>query len=331
MKRCSAFLLVLLLGSGVAGAAGKPRPPGQPKTGPGGADYAHAAVKETSLGTGDTQVWFFEPDRPAPKTAPVVVLLHGWGAMDPRAYRAWIDHLARRGNLVIYPRYQASFLTRPETMTSNAAAAIRAALAALRKPGHVSPDTSKLAAAGHSLGGVIAANFAAGAKALGVPQPQAVLSVEPGDSKGSHTARRLGRKLKSILTDYSTVPTGTLFVVVVGDEDVMVGARTAKKIWAGIGHLPKKDRDFLLVGSDRHGSPGLAAGHFFPAGASGLGGRLGVDALDYYGTWKLLDGLTDAAFHGKNRKYALGNTPEQQFMGEWSDGTPVKKLRALTQ
>jgi hypothetical protein len=52
-----------------------------------------------------------------------------------------------------------------------------------------------------------------------------------------------------------------------------------------------------------------------------------VNALDYYGTWKLFDGLIDAAFTGKNRDYALGNTPQQRFMGVWSDGVPVKELK----
>jgi hypothetical protein len=45
-----------------------------------------------------------------------------------------------------------------------------------------------------------------------------------------------------------------------------------------------------------------------------------------YGLWKLFDGLSDAAFFGKNREYALGNTPQQRFMGKWSDGVPVKEL-----
>jgi hypothetical protein len=54
-----------------------------------------------------------------------------------------------------------------------------------------------------------------------------------------------------------------------------------------------------------------------------------VNALDYYGTWKLFDGLTDAAFTGKNREYALGNTRQQRFMGVWSDGVPVKELKVI--
>ena len=48
--------------------------------------------------------------------------------------------------------------------------------------------------------------------------------------------------------------------------------------------------------------------------------------MDYYSTWKLFDALTDYAFYGINGKFCLGNTPEQKNMGNWSDGTPVKKL-----
>jgi hypothetical protein len=53
------------------------------------------------------------------------------------------------------------------------------------------------------------------------------------------------------------------------------------------------------------------------------------DALDFYGFWKLFDALTDAAFYGKNRVYALGNTPQQRYMGAGSDGRPVKELVIL--
>jgi len=54
--------------------------------------------------------------------------------------------------------------------------------------------------------------------------------------------------------------------------------------------------------------------------------RLFVDPLDYYGCWKLLDGLIDGTHHGKNLKYALGNTKEQRYMGLWSDGISVKEM-----
>jgi hypothetical protein len=30
-------------------------------------------------------------------------------------------------------------------------------------------------------------------------------------------------------------------------------------------------------------------------------------------------------------QYALGDTPEQRYMGQWSDGTAVLELKATTQ
>jgi hypothetical protein len=51
--------------------------------------------------------------------------------------------------------------------------------------------------------------------------------------------------------------------------------------------------------------------------------------MDYYGYWKFFDGLTNAAFYGRNRVYALGDTPQQRFMGLWSDGIPVKEPRVI--
>ena len=103
--------------------------------------------------------------------------------------------------------------------------------------------------------------------------------------------------------------------------------------------------------SDSHGTPPLLASHRAPtamdkdydsgegvgSGPGGIGSvqisrrvrpeTMLINALDYYGTWKLFDALTDAAFNGKNRDYALGNTPQQRFMGVWSDGVPVKELK----
>ena len=50
------------------------------------------------------------------------------------------------------------------------------------------------------------------------------------------------------------------------------------------------------------------------------------NTLDFYGYWKLADGLLDAAFRDTHREYALGNTPEQRSLGYLSDGTPVTPL-----
>jgi hypothetical protein len=52
-----------------------------------------------------------------------------------------------------------------------------------------------------------------------------------------------------------------------------------------------------------------------------------LDALDWYGTWKLTDALLACVFAGAWCEHAFGNTPEQRFMGTWSDGVPVTELQ----
>ena len=62
-------------------------------------------------GQGGKEYWIYEPDRPKPKTAPVVIFLHGWSGTNPLYYGAWIDHIVKRGNIVVFPRYQSNILT----------------------------------------------------------------------------------------------------------------------------------------------------------------------------------------------------------------------------
>jgi hypothetical protein len=82
--------------------------------------------------------------------------------------------------------------------------------------------------------------------------------------------------------------------------------------------------------SDAHGSPALEADHLAPLAVWNSNNfTVLVNGLDYYGTWKLFDGLYEAAFYGKNKEYALGNSSQQRFMGLWSDGKPVKELIIL--
>lgn len=351
-----------LAAAGRAAARGVPaRPPQQPRRGPGGAAARHGRVIGSVHGEGERQFWLFEPAEPAPESAPVVVLLHGWGAMVPWPYGAWIDHLVRRGYIIIYPRYQASLLTVPVHMTEHAAAAVRAALALLQQGSHVRPALDRVAFVGHSLGGVLAANLAAQARARGLSVPRALMVVQPGDPPRS--LLNIGRGQPSIMADYRAIDPETLMLVVVGDRDATVGQETARAIFYGASRVPPENKDFVAILSDWHGRPPLVADHYLPtaiAPAPGatelllpgenLPGRwatwalvrtLGIltgqvrpeqrlkppDALDFYGTWKLLDGLLEAAFYGRHRRFALGDTPEQRFMGFWSDGVPVRELQ----
>ncbi|NOZ64331.1 MAG: alpha/beta hydrolase fold domain-containing protein [Caldiserica bacterium] len=336
-----------------------PRPPQQPATGPGGRDYRHAGVTKSVYGEGDTQYWIFEPAKPTPESAPLIIFNHGWSAMNPKTYGAWIDHLVKRGNIVVYPRYQATLRTSTKKFTQNAIQAVKDAIHQLQKGNHVKPQLDKFAIVGHSAGGQVTANMAALAKSSGLPIPKAIMCVQPG--------KTWAKKERAIipLTDLSKIPGNILLLTVVGDRDNIARDIDAKKIFYQTPQIPLSNKDFIILVSDEHGKPPLVANHFAPAAVdesydsgeaaeskkqSGflrsifrqrLRERISkrkekdeneltetnsVNALDYYGLWKLFDGLCDAAFYGKNREYALGNTPKQRFMGKWSDGTPVKEL-----
>jgi hypothetical protein len=69
--------------------------------------------------------------RPAEQTRPTVVFLHGWGAVDPRAYGPWVRHLVARGSAVVLPRYQSSAVSLPAEALENALRGVRAAFARL--------------------------------------------------------------------------------------------------------------------------------------------------------------------------------------------------------
>lgn len=358
MNRAVKLLLIqlvvaALLALSIAAEAALPTPPGQPVKGPGGRQQMHDSVTMARFGMGDSEYWLYTPADPVPPSAPVIVFLHGWGGMDPVSYGAWIDHLVLRGNIVIYPRYQDTLFTPPTAMTENALLAVNDALVRLAEAG-VKPQTENLAIIGHSLGGVIAANLACEAATGRMPPPRALMLVEPGDSKNSTTAEAfgLGRDIPSIMRDYSAIPADTLLLCLVGAEDQMAGAGAARTIFYGATGVSRGSRDYVMVNSDRRGTPQLIADHFAPLAPDEryrgekhsrlrdrLRDRMGkylpvaermegasVDALDYFGFWKLADALTEYAFHGVNREYALGCTYEQKNMGKWSDGVPVLTL-----
>ncbi|MBE3582716.1 MAG: hypothetical protein IMX01_01225 [Limnochordaceae bacterium] len=329
-----------------------PAPPAQPVAGPGGRQYVHGTVHVEEYGSGPYHYWLFEPTDPTPERAPVVVFLHGWGALDPVPYQKWIDHLVRRGNVVIYPKYQESVLTSPEDMDAAVRWAVTDAWRRLGEPQHVHPlRMDRLVVLGHSLGAVLGLNLAAGlaggsnsgaqasgagAEEIGTQPPpvQGLLLMEPGDTGG----RYLGWSIPTVLHPelYGELPASTLVALVVGDQTESLVRQTSTVIWQSLRSIPNENKDFIRMQSDDHGQPALVADHFAPTAvadsfprmlASGLGG-MPTDALDFYGFWKLADALIDVVYRdGRNREFVLGGGQAQTWMGQWSDGQPVKPLQ----
>jgi acetyl esterase/lipase len=253
--------VLILLGPILAAclcAGEKPQAPAQPASGPGGSDYKHAAVRQAKYGQGGTEFHLFEPAEPVPVEAPVIVFLHGWTAIDPWLYGAWIEHLTKRGNIVIHCRYQESALTPPVVFTSNCVAAVKAALEELSTPGHVKPDTRRFAIAGHSVGGLLTVNLAAVCAEHGLPDPRALLSVQPGRSV--QTGRGFGVPMENL----AMLPQNALLLCVTGERDNVCGDTDAKRILAESTAIPAERKNLVVLTEDRHGHPALTASHLAP-------------------------------------------------------------------
>lgn len=303
--------------------------PTQPTNGPGSSVYAHGSVTATNYASDEQGFWLFEPSAPVPDSADVVVLLHGLGDVNPKLYGAWIKHLTRKGNVVIYPKYQNNQLTTPEnTFNDNTGIAIRKALDTLQLPGHVKPRLANLAAVGHSYGGVLAPNMVIQHATYNLPAFKALFSVE-----GAIIAAQV------MLPSYNTMPSDVKMLVMVGSDDIVVGSAFGRELMDSTIHVGTQFKNHITLYADNTGTPTMAASHSEPlaidndydSGEMNLLSTIGaatstVDAVDYYCFWKLLDALLDCAFRNQNCNVAFGDTPEQRFMGQWSNGTAVKEL-----
>ena len=303
------FFMTSFIGS-VLSKSDNPTPPNQPSSGPGGSDYVHDDVKEYRYKWGAHQFWIFEPDSPKPESAPLIVFNHGWSSFFPITYLEWIYHMVKKGNIVVYPRYQFGFSIGYKRFTSNAIQAVKDAIQVLQHGDHVRPELDNFAIVGHSLGGGITAYMAAMALDVGLPIPKAVMPVQPMIPFGP-------------AVDLSKISSETLMVVVVGEDDNVVGDKSGKNIFYNSTQIPFSQKDFIIQVTDNYGEPDLVANHNAPVCSPYFSS---VDAMDYYCTWKLFDALTDYAFYGINGDYCLGNTSKQRYMGLWSDGIPVKEL-----
>src|SRR5439155_18424842 len=133
------------------------------------------------------------------------------------------------------------------------------------------------------------------------------------------------------------VPSSVLALIVTGSDDQFAETRQAKPIFQGITRVPDERKRYVTLYSDDHGTPPLIADHAAPLSPRDdygpaftaqqqrrramvemfTGMRDGeIDALDYYGFWRLSDALCDAAFSGRTIDAVVGS-PERLAMGRW--------------
>lgn len=316
---------LLLLAVGIALPTG-PEDEGPAPSPEAGRPERHEAMVALSFGEGPRSYWLFEPSEPRPEgPAPVVVFCHGWMSTNPGLYGAWIAHLTRRGHVVIYPRYQDDWSTPPADFLPNALEAVRDALVVLETaPGHVRPDRSRFVLVGHSAGGNLAAQLAALASELGLPEPKALACILPGEV------------LPAAGPDFGLIPSTTALVVAACEEDMIVGDGRARQIFLGASAIADDHKEFILLRSDRKADPPLVADHAAATGGLGwLDNGEGpfralqmdlatVDRLDTAVLWKAVDLAIEAGFNGKKLDDLTMRGARFQFLGQRGDGLPIR-------
>jgi dienelactone hydrolase len=262
--RLRVWSLCVLFGvAAPAWGVGPPAQPSQPESGPGGRRRSHERVTVQTFGEGADQCWVFLPDSPRPKEAPVVVFLHGWGDMNPKAYGAWIRHLVRRGQIVVFPRFQVGLRTPVDEMTPNALRAVQAAWNRLEQKGPVRPRAGQLAVVGYSIGGFVAADLAAAAPQNGLPAPGALMVVHPANGEQWMRNPRWLLRLEGL----DRIAESTLMLAVVGDADRVANDLGAREILRGATQVPRRNKALITLVSDDHPDPPLHAGHGAPRAA----------------------------------------------------------------
>lgn len=286
--------------------------PPQPASGPGGSALPYRATSTTARAQfpDDKSYWIITPTGwargdVAPAKLPLVIFLHGYGLSRPADYASWINHIARGGNVVIFPKYQGVLNFAPSSWTDNAVAAIKDAISK-SFPG-TPPDLALgMILVSHSAGGLVSANLANRFVANRLPRPRALVLAMPWYDPA------LDRSL-------SGIPSATRVLCVVGNTDSNVGRRGCDAIWDRAPQV--RSRSYVWMYGDSHGQPAVIADHFVAADAQSP-----LNVLDWNGLWKFSDAMRSCVFGGRDCGYIDGGAPLQTGLGMWSDGVPVQAM-----
>jgi hypothetical protein len=332
--RLVALIGVVLALASVAAAQTTPEvtQPAQPRSGPGGSDYRHGDWRVSSGGSGDDAWYVFEPVDPRPKSAPLAIVMHGYGEFAGYdSMYALIRHAVRKGNVVIYPRWQTNIATPCpgpydiEPCVASATKGIHDAIAYLQSSAdRVQPDLGKTSYFGFSFGGIVTANLANRFRALGLPEPRVIFLDDP------HDGALAGLGEPALDDSLSGIPSNVLLQCHSGEDGVFSEpsqgglAGSCNALFPKLRHIPRRNKDLVLTHTDAHGTPALSSDHGVCSGGPTTGGP--PDAYDWNFCWKVFDALRDCAYARKNCSYALGNDRRHVFLGKWSDGELVIPL-----
>jgi pimeloyl-ACP methyl ester carboxylesterase len=232
--------------------------PAQPASGPGGSAYAHGDWRVSSGGPGLYGWYVFEPIDPMPSSAPLAIIIHGYGEYSgyDQMYEL-IRHTVRSGNVVIYPRWQTG-LASPclgpfdvEPCLTSTRVGIYDALDFLAGDGRVHPQLDRTSYFGFSFGGIITANLANRHAAWSLPVPRAIFLDDLHDGALDGTGEPA---LDDVMDG---IPATTLVTCNVGEDGILatVGVdQSCNALFPLLSHIPDANKDLVLTHTDRHAS-----------------------------------------------------------------------------
>jgi hypothetical protein len=304
------------------------RQPSQPTSGPGGSDYPHGDWRVSSGGEGVYGWYVFEPIEPQPASAPLAIILHGYA--EYAGYNMMyelIRHTVRKGNVVIYPRWQTGLISPCagafdiDPCITSARVGIQGGLDFLAGPGRVRPQLDRASYFGFSFGGILTANLTNRHASIGLPTPRAIFIEDP------HDGANAGIGEVGLDESMEGIPSSVKLQCHSGEEGIIAlegrANSSCNALFPKLGHIPDENKDLVLLRTDRHGSPPLSSRHSVCRAGPGYSV---ADAYDWNFVWKVWDALRSCAYDGKDCEYALGDTPEHRSLGVWSDGQPVTPL-----
>ena len=190
----------------------------------------------TPIGDEGDQVWVLTPTG---EIESVVVFLHGWTATSPFDWhQPWLEHLLDGGSAVVFPRYQQGFVGDDPFKTVDA---MRVGLEA--GFAHLGEPSLPVVVAGYSHGGSLAFHYATNGLDWAIPVPDAVYSIFPREPIREQPLGDL--------------PDSVNVLVLVGEEDSVVGTEGADAFWEWLATHPEQAKEYRLI----HSTPELRAHH----------------------------------------------------------------------
>ncbi len=286
-------------------------PPGQRIRGPGGSERAHPethtergagwiAVLPDPPPTGPLKLIVFVPDRDV-FDEPGSLSSSSW-ELEP--YAGWWEHLARGGFAVIVPEEP---VDGSELGVDEVRSATGDAIISLSRRAEL--DTDGVIWAGHGLGATTATLLAADWFERRLPPPRALMAVDP---------RRHGEALPWLGPPH--IPNDVPVVFISLEDAPRLDPFIEPALWSAAGRVSGRRKTRIELRTDRFGQPWLVADASAPF--TEAPGR--SDALDWYGTWRVLDALAACATASTWCEELFGDPDIVQDMGRWSDGTPVQ-------